>query len=156
MERYLRYSWIIRERLAVGEHPPSIAYLQGLGFTGALSLQELEEPGPRDPPTPDFSFRRVPIQDGVIGGVPSSAQLEEAVEALAGLLAEGRRTYVFCYAGVGRSPLVCMAYLASSKKLPLIEGYRLVSEAHLPTEPTAGQLRALAHFLGEDPQEVDS
>jgi dual specificity protein phosphatase-like protein len=154
MQRQLRYSWIIRQRLAVGERPPSLACLADLGFSGALSLQEAEEPGPQDQPPPDFRFHRVPIQDGLIGGVPSSAQLEQAVAALAGLLAEGRQTYVYCYAGVGRSPLVCMAYLASSRKLSLIECYRQVSDAHLPTEPTAGQLKALALFLGGETQDI--
>src|ERR1041385_8568423 len=130
MERKLRYSWVVPGRLAVGEHPRSLATLAGLGFQAALSLQEEEEDGPRDDSPPDFSFVRVPVRDGLVGGAPTPAQLKEASDAIGRFLDAGLPTYVFCYAGVGRSPLACMAYLGRTGRLSLGEAYRKVAGAH--------------------------
>ena len=134
----------------MGEHPRSLATLAGLGFQAALSLQEEEEDGPRDDSPPDFSFVRVPVRDGLVGGAPTLAQLKEASDAIGRFLDAGLPTYVFCYAGVGRSPLACMAYLGRTGRLSLGEAYRKVAGAHSRTEPTSDQLLALARFLGEE------
>lgn len=151
MERPLRYSWIIPRRLAVGERPRSFEELSTSGFQAVLSLQEEEEGVPAGEPFPADRYRRVPIRDGIVGGVPTPLQIAEAVEALRRFQDQGLVTYVHCYAGVGRSPTVCMAYLASRDSLRLREAYRLVAAAHAPTAPTAGQLAALAQFLNAFP-----
>ena len=147
MERPLSYSWILPGRLAVGESPQSLADLLPLGFRGVLSLQESAEPQAVDPPPEGISYRNVAIRDGIVGGIPSQEQLERAVEALRGLIDAGLPTYVHCYAGVGRSPTVCMAYLARTEGLSLEIAYRKVLSAHPPAAPTEGQLFALAEFL---------
>ena len=149
MERPLYYSWILPERLAVGERPRSFAELQHLGFAAVLSLQEESEPGPEGAPPAGFVSRLVGIRDGIVEGVPSPEQFREAVEVLAGFLGKGLRTYVHCYAGVGRSPTICMGYLARSENLSLGEAYRRVVALHEPTAPTAGQLAVLAQFLAD-------
>jgi dual specificity protein phosphatase-like protein len=154
MERALRYSWILPGRLAVGERPSSFALLRGLGFDAVLSLQEEDEPGPGDQPSAGQERAQVPIRDGLLGGVPSVEQLRRAIEALAGFLDRGKRTYVHCYAGVGRSPTVCMGYLARAEGLGLMSAYERVASLHAPTAPTAGQLAALALYL-ESPAEEE-
>jgi protein-tyrosine phosphatase len=147
MERPLNYSWILPGRLAVGETPVTLAELVSLGFRGVLNLQERSEPQCEEPPPEGLSCRQVPIRDGIVGGVPSLDQLESAVEALRNLIDAGLPTYVHCYAGVGRSPTVCMAYLARIEGLSPDAAYRRVASAHPPTAPTEGQLWALAEFL---------
>jgi hypothetical protein len=149
MERLLRYSWILADRLAVGERPRSFAELRLLGFRAILSLQEESEPGPEDGPGEGQRFRRVAIQDGLWGGVPSVAEIREAVGVVREYQAAGLCTYVHCYAGIGRSPSVCIAYLASSEGLGLGEACRRVAALHPQTEPTAAQLAAVALFLSE-------
>jgi hypothetical protein len=151
MRPRLRHSWIIPGRLAVGEHPASFEDLAALGFTAAVSLQEPHEPGPWEEPPEGFAVARVPVQDGLDGGVPAMVQLEAAVEAIRGFLDGGRITYVFCYAGVGRSPVACMAYLGRVVGLDPDEAYRNVVDAHFPTNPTEAQLHALARFLSDAP-----
>ena len=95
-----------------GVAPRRYGVLADLGFTAALSLQESYEDGPEHQEMPPgFTQAQVPIRDGIVGGIPSVDQIAEAVEKLHGLL-DNHVVYVHCFAGVGRSPLVCAAYLA--------------------------------------------
>ncbi len=63
----------------------------------------------------DLEMVRHPIRD--FDADEMRARLPGAVRALAALLDAGHRVYVHCTAGMGRSPLTVMAYLA------LIEGW---------------------------------
>jgi hypothetical protein len=57
---------------------------------------------------------RCPIRDFDIADMRQ--QLPAAISALASLQARGHRTYVHCTAGLGRSPLVVLAYLILVQK----------------------------------------
>src|SRR5262245_48952169 len=123
MKRPLRYSWVLPDVLAVGERPARLADLAALGFGAVLSLQEDDEPRPEGEAPAGLKVGRVRIRDGIVGGVPTVGQLAEAVAFLDRFIGEGLRTYVHCYAGVGRSPTVCMAYLARRESLGLGDAY---------------------------------
>lgn len=151
MQRKLRYSWILPGELAVGERPDRLSELHSLGFSAALSLQEDHESGPEDDSPTCFQWKRVPIPDGIWGGVPTISQLHQAVEVIRKFLDGGDRTYVHCLAGVGRSPLACMAYLGRYRNVGLGEAIRRVSMSHLPTNPSGGQLSILARYLHGEP-----
>ena len=56
-----------------------------------------------------LSLVRCPIRDFDLADM--RRQLPTAISALAALQAGGHRTYVHCTAGLGRSPLVVLAYL---------------------------------------------
>jgi protein-tyrosine phosphatase len=85
--------------------------------------------------------------------VPSPEQLRKAIDALGRFLDRGRVAYVHCYAGVGRSPTVCMGYLARAERLTLVEAFGRVVSHHEPASPTAGQLAALSLYLASLRQE---
>ena len=149
------FSWIIDDKLAVGPAPRTYHLLLRRGFTAALSLQEDSEPGPsRAEIPPGFILERVPIRDGVIGGKPTEGQLQDAVDRLHRLL--GRNTvYVHCFAGVGRSPLVCVAYLARYCLMSFQDAMLHVSQRHPNTAPTEGQLETLYRYLEHIAREQD-
>ncbi len=149
MQMKLRFSWILDGKLAVGERPRSYFDLMSLGFTAAVNLQEEGEPNPVREIPEGFLWKRVSIEDGIVGGVPSVEQIKTAVKAIEGFLKEERATYVHCYAGVGRSPTVCMAYLARSESLRLVEAYDRIATAHPLTDPTSEQLQTLDRYLRE-------
>lgn len=141
------YSWILDAKLAVGAAPTRYEVLERLGFSAALSLQESREGGPEhNEIRRGFTRVQVPIRDGVVGGVPTLDQVETAVTALRDLLAD-HVVYVHCYAGVGRSPLVCIAYLARFHAMSASEAIRFVQRQHPNADPTNGQLSTLKQFL---------
>ncbi len=144
----LRFSWIIDARLAVGPAPRSYDALADRDFTAAVNLQEESEPGPaRQPTPPGFRVIQIPMRDGIVGGVPTVDQVARAVEAIRELVEEGRKTYVHCYAGVGRSPLCCIAYLARHHDLDLREATARVVERHPMAAPNARQMGAVDRYL---------
>ena len=143
----MQYSWLIPKRLAVGERPATLESMPALGFSAVLSLQEEDEPGPEGSPPAGLLWARIPIRDGLVGGVPSLGDIGTAVDLLRGFQDQGRATYVHCYAGIGRSPTICMAYLGASEGLTFQESYMRVRRAHGRAEPTPGQLAALAMYL---------
>ena len=77
---------------------------------GELDSYEESLPGPyaRDPVT----YLRMPIRDH---GLPESAeQMQEILDELDAALAKGRRVYLHCRAGIGRTNLVAGCWFASS------------------------------------------
>lgn len=147
-EGLLKFSWILPQRLAVGPAPRNYRALKKLGFSAALNLQEDSEPGPAGAEVPEgFTVARVPIRDGIIGGIPTVEQIAEAVETLEDLVRQGA-VYVHCFAGVGRSPMVCMAYLAGAEGKDLEEAREFVASRHIPAAPSESQLETVERYLG--------
>ena len=144
----LRYSWIVEEAVAVGPAPRNYEVLRRLGFDAAVNLQEETEPGPLGEPEPDrFRVISVPIRDGVIDGVPTVEQVTRAAESIHELVQDELSVYVHCFAGVGRSPMACIAYLARYTSMTLDEAIQRVLVCHRSAEPNADQLAAVDGFL---------
>lgn len=145
--RPVRFSWIIPELLAVGPEPRNYHDLRDAGpFSAVLSLQEEDEsPDPIHLPE-GLEWYRVPIKDGAFGGVPTVDQIAESVATLERLLPE-KPTLVHCFAGVGRSPCVCAAYIARKTRTNLEDALALVARAHPPTDPTPEQIHITREYL---------
>ena len=111
----------ILSALYVGTYPESLDDIETLktncGVTAVLSLQtdaDLRERR-QDWSTLEMSYRnlyihaqRVPMRDFDYNN--QRRVLPEAVRVLAKLLSSGHTVYLHCNAGLGRSPLVAMAY----------------------------------------------
>lgn len=135
--------------LALGPapRPGELGALEQAGITAILSLQEDLEAAP--PPAAvrgRLAWARVPLADGHAGGSLRLDQLRAAVEQIRRWRQEGQTVYVHCYAGVGRAPTVCAAYLITSERLGLGEALARVKRARPTTSPTVQQLRVLAEF----------
>ena len=96
------WSWVLRDRLAVGPAPRSSADLDGLaeaGIRAVLSLCDARE-APAPPGLEErFRCRRQVLPDHRTGRAPEPAELEQALSLLAELEPEGP-VYVHCLAGV--------------------------------------------------------
>jgi len=106
-----------------------------LGVTAVLNLQTDEDLRERDIrwPAMEKFYRksgiephRVPLRD--FDSSDQEAHLPEAAAALDRLLSGNHTVYLHCNAGVGRSPLVAMAYLYWYRKMRLEEAIRYVKE----------------------------
>ncbi|MGQ0430267.1 MAG: ADP-ribosylglycohydrolase family protein [Gammaproteobacteria bacterium] len=121
--------WVEPGRVLAGPYPlvgeeAMATRLRRLLESGVDCFIDLTEPGELPPyesllPGPysrtPISYLRKPIRDH---GLPASMlQMQEILDELAAALEEGRRIYLHCRAGVGRTNLVAGCWFASSGSL---------------------------------------
>ena len=119
--------WVEPGRILAGEYPGGAgeqATLDRIGKLCAAGINcfiDLTEPGECEPyeaflPTPDsreaVRYLRLPIPDH---GLPRTAgQMQEILDEIESALAGGRRIYLHCRAGIGRTNLVAGCWLANA------------------------------------------
>jgi len=107
--------WALPERLLAGEYPAvndpvvtrdRIGRLLALGVNTIVDLTAVEEPLPRydDLLPEEIEHHRFPIRDHGTPAVPS--HMTEILETIESALRAGRRVYVHCRAGIGRTGMV--------------------------------------------------
>jgi protein-tyrosine phosphatase len=139
----------ITEHLYVGGRlkPYDWETLAKLGITVNVSLQAEEQDqflGVR----PEVSLW-LPTQDFVGPGVD---MLQIAVPFVQAMIREGRRVYVHCYAGVGRSPTVAAACLYASG-MSLEAALALIKARRPLTSINDGQRQQLHEFVAGWPRQ---
>ena len=143
---------ILEGKLFLGAMPTNAAEMQMLLSTGIdsiLTVQEEYEYGENLPSMESVLWKRLPIRDWNLGGLPTIDQLETGANLLHDWIDENDRiVYVHCFAGMGRSPLVCLAYLTKWKKMSLEEGLRFLRARRPQASPTLQQLEVLREMLG--------
>jgi ADP-ribosylglycohydrolase len=119
--------WVEPGRILAGEYPAgedgetTLVRLRRLLDAGIDCFIDLTEPGEREPyeeflpgpfSNPPVLYLRLPIRDH---GLPRSrAQMQEILDELDAALAEGRRIYLHCRAGIGRTNLVAGCWFAEA------------------------------------------
>ncbi|GAB4501583.1 MAG: protein-tyrosine phosphatase family protein [Anaerolineales bacterium] len=119
--------WVIENRLLAGEYPsspyqPEISRLRLQAFlrTGFNTFFDLTAPGEIEVYLPalneaaaalgrEISYRRFAIGDY---GLPSREQMRATLNALDEALAAGRKIYLHCQGGIGRTGTTVGCYLA--------------------------------------------
>lgn len=118
--------WVDPDRILAGEHPSAAGHeatpkrIRRLLDAGVDCFFDLTETGElasygkflMSPSAPrDVLYLHKPIRDH---GVPESPErMQEILDALDGALADGRRIYLHCRAGIGRTNVVAGCWIAS-------------------------------------------
>ena len=89
-----------------------------------------------------FNFRSYPLPDHKNKVAPSINQVNEVLDLIKEFHQFGP-TYIHCFAGVERSPLICMAWLVREKHLSLETSLQYVMKVNPRTCPLPYQLNLL-------------
>jgi protein-tyrosine phosphatase len=102
--------WVEPGRLLAGPHPrpETLPALAEAGITAFVDLTQPGEVDAYDHLIGDAVHHQLPIGDF---GVPTDAELTATLDLIDALLSDGRRVYVHCWAGVGRTGTVVACHL---------------------------------------------
>ena len=148
IERKFCIDWVIEASLAVGSLPKKEEHIEILKkekIVSILSLCEERLYTSFNYPKDKFNYRRIILPDHQTGTLPTLEQLKNCMVYLEELISKGA-TYVHCYAGAERSPLVCTAWLIRKHNLRPQEALDYVMQIHKGTNPLPGQLLLLGKF----------
>lgn len=81
------------------------------------------------------------------GYPPSQNQLYDIYKILSQWHQDRKVIYIHCRAGANRSPLICMLYLVTLKKMKINMAIAEVSMKHKDAKPNAYQLQALCEYV---------
>ena len=139
-----KFNWILINKSAMGSLPKELNDFQKLNEQGIKSILCLcsQEEIKISKERKKFTLKKYPLPDHRFGRLRSITEVNEAVEILNNLIKMGP-VFIHCYAGVERSPLICMAWLIKYKKLTAFESLQYMMEVNKGTNPLPGQIKIL-------------
>lgn len=144
-----QFSWVLVDELAVGPAPRTenhIELLINAGIKGILSLCSEDEAAQPKIPAGIIVHRRVILPDHSYNREPTLNEINSTLSELKYLKSVGP-VYVHCKAGVERSPLICIAWLAIEKKLSIQTALDYLMQVHPGTNPLPKHLMILEKQL---------
>lgn len=145
----------VGDDVILGAMPLSQAHLESISeVAGAvLSLNlplEFEGVGLLPPPIQSAAYKAAGLAHKILPvidrGVPSHAQIREALEFIATEVAKGHKVYVHCMAGRGRSATVVLIYLMVNKGLSYEEARALLRESRYIAAPNHSQVATVKTY----------
>jgi len=109
------------------------------GITEDISLEEEQV----DTPIGVKSYLWLPVKDHT---PPSPSQMDYGISALEKLVGLGKKIYVHCKNGHGRSPTLVAGYLIKTKGMTPDDTVTLIKKKRPSTHLEASQLKALENF----------
>ena len=147
----IKFNWILINKLALGSLPRELNDFEKLhekGIKSIMSLCSKEETNISKEIIQEikkFEIIQYPLPDHRYNKLPSTNEVNEAIEILNNLIKKGP-VFIHCYAGLERSPLICMAWLIKYKKLKIFESLQYMMEVNKGTNPLPGQLKILENL----------
>ena len=143
------FHWILVDELAVGSLPKDekdIDFLKREGVNSILSLCSKEEGYLSKKAYKYFICKSFALPDHTSKRLPTINELNSALDILQKLIKKGS-VYVHCFAGVERSPLLCMAYIMVINKIDRQTALEYMMQTHPQTNPLKGQLDLLDELV---------
>ncbi len=143
------YSWVLVDELMVGSAPlkmDNLIELEKNGIKSVLSLCSDKEVVIPNEINNFFVCKSFILPDHTYKRVTQSDEIITILGILEELINQGP-VYVHCFAGVERSPLVCMAWLVKKYSMSINESLIYLMNVHKKTNPLPKQIACLHKIL---------
>ena len=142
----MRINWILKNKIALGDAPKNeidINAIKVKGIKSILSLCSEEEIRiPEEKTNSKLIFRRFVLPDHKDPKLITLDQVNNCLCIIEDLLKIGP-CFIHCFAGVERSPLICMAWLVKNENISLENALSYIMSIHKGTNPFQAQLNVL-------------
>ena len=148
-KKYFSKSWVLVNELMVGSapiHKDNLIELGKEGIKSVLSLCSTEEVKLPDEINEMFLCQRFVLPDHTYQREIQSDEIIRILDILKELINQGP-VYVHCFAGVERSPLICMAWLVKKYSMSINESLIYLMNVHKRTNPLPKQIDCLKKIL---------
>ncbi len=145
MKKKFKLDWVLNNELAVGPAPlkeSHFEYLANRNIKSILNLCNKQEAPIDEIFKSNFNFKRFPLPDHKVNKEIEIHEIKEIIKILESLKSSGA-VYIHCFAGVERSPLICMAWLISKHKLSPQSSLDYLMEVHKGSNPLPSQYKLL-------------
>ena len=146
MKKRFKLDWVLSNELAVGPAPLKKSHFEYLADKNIKSILNLcnEEEAPINQDFKSiFNFKRFTLPDHKVNKEIEIHEIKEIINIIESLKTSGA-VYVHCFAGVERSPLICMAWLISKHKLSPQRALDYLMEVHKGSNPLPSQYKLLS------------
>jgi len=145
------FDWVLIDELAVGPAPRKQRHIELLisaGIKGILSLCSEDEVSQPEVSANQLKHRRIILPDHSYNREPSVNEISSTLHELKQLKSKGP-VFVHCKAGIERSPLICIAWLAMEKNLSIQTALDYLMQVHPGTNPLANHLMIIEELLAK-------
>jgi hypothetical protein len=147
--RPLLYSWILNGKFAIGPMPQTAEQwlqLDQAGFRSRFSCCYPEEEIFTSAPS-SWQSDRVSLPDHRRQEIMKPENLTRALLKAEAVIESHPATYLHCYAGRERSPLIAVGLLARSQRIDILTALDRVRQCHPLANPIYRDLDELEHLL---------
>ena len=143
---YFKIDWVLQSELAIGRAPTQINDFKTLCDNKINSILNLcsnyDCPFPDNEYKDKFEFVRYELPDHKYERKLRIEEIHDSIKILEELLKKGA-VYIHCFAGMERSPLICISYLMKKHNLSLLNSMDYLKQIHPETNPLQNQLDLL-------------
>ena len=144
-----KFNWVLFNELAISSAPSkeeNLEYIYKEGIKSIFTLCSEEEINLPSDINKQYFHRRLILPDHSYKIKLKNDDIKKALEIMNELIGKGS-VLVHCYAGVERSPLICIAWLMQSKGLDIDDSLRYLMEVNPGTNPLPQLLNLLRKFF---------
>ena len=143
------FNWVLINELMVGSIPlneKDVLILKNKGIKSILSLCSDEEAIIYKSIDSIFKRKQYTLPDHKYSQSLALKDINNVLNILSDQIDHGP-VYVHCFAGVERSPLICMAWLIKSQGMSVIEALNYMMSIHKRTNPLPEQINCLHKLI---------
>ena len=148
MKKRFKLDWVLNNELAVGPAPLKKSHYEYLFNKNIKSILNLcnEKEAPIDEIFKSvFNIKRYTLPDHKVNKEIEIHEINAIIKIIESLKSNGA-VYIHCFAGIERSPLICMAWLISKHKLSPERSLDYLMEVHKGSNPLPSQYKLLSHI----------
>ena len=145
VKKNFSFSWVLVDELMVGSAPvleDNLTELESEGIKSILTLCSNKEVVIPEVINKLFYRESFILPDHTFKTYPKPEEILEVLNILEKIMDHGP-VYVHCFAGIERSPLICMAWLIKKHNMEVNESLRYMMSVHKKTNPLPFQIDSL-------------